>query len=600
VGISGGVVLGSETDLTAVDPVVYATASQDEDADPSLSPSITITFSVPVESVSVKIFNGLPTSQTYNITTNNPADLGSATLMPNDAAGNSGTLTIVDPSGIKQAVITSADSTEWDFSIDNINFNFSATTTVSQARNPIVAPATYDASVLNFLSELGDLVSPSSISTVLFFVQFMGSIIYSKSVGVLQDPFDPNYQQEYTPTFAQLPTIQPDSTITQQTANDANTALSDLSKAATFVQAMEVTLNRLDSAMQAGDQASVALQSADLDTWLTLSGSSLAAAGKDLDTLAHELVGVTLPTVTTQELNSFLSNIKTNGFSGLPQQEQALANLFGLSFTDEQSIVNELLSANLGSVPSSVASALQQVDTGVLGLASVYGGTAPEADATLPAVAVEGSMYNAVGSAQEITLIATEFLPAQIANAVQFGLNAQVYSCEAVGLAFAFGDENGGTGFNTNFGPANTSMPATHAGDMAFAAAAASTIFGSAATANTPGAILQFVSNWEAFYTAHGVPGIANASATQIDLAARGAAWGDAVGVALANNLGPLPGLTNNFLQDAVQGTAIYSASLASQPQAAAAQGAAAASLANAADHVQLIGVAAHPDHTIV
>jgi len=74
----------------------------------------------------------------------------------------------------------------------------------------------------------------------------------------------------------------------------------------------------------------------------------------------------------------------------------------------------------------------------------------------------------------------------------------------------------------------------------------------------------------------------AQPTADQIDLAARGAAWGDMVGVALANNLGPLLGLTNNFLQDAVNGTATYGASLTSQPQAAMSQ------------DVQLLGMAGH------
>ncbi len=79
-------------------------------------------------------------------------------------------------------------------------------------------------------------------------------------------------------------------------------------------------------------------------------------------------------------------------------------------------------------------------------------------------------------------------------------------------------------------------MPATPAGDASFAAAAANAIFGSAATAP---AILGWVTNWVTFYTANGIPGVPDATAAQIDLAARGAAWGDAVGVALANNLGP-------------------------------------------------------------
>jgi hypothetical protein len=367
------------------------------------------------------------------------------------------------------------------------------------------------------------------------------------------------------------------------------------------------TLNRLNSAIAAftlshsqDDQASVALQNADLDTFLSLSSSSLAAAAKDLNALANDMMGVNLPSVTTQDINSFLNNIKLHGFSGLPQQEQDLANLFGLSSTDKQNVVNELLSANPSDVPSSLVSALQQEATALQGLASVYGGTSPEADTTIPAVAVEGSMYNAVGSAAEIAKLATQFLPAQVANAIQHGFIPQVYASEALGLAFAFGDENGGTAFATNFGPSNSAMPATVIGDVAFALAASNAIFGGASTSNLIHVIDGFVTNWEAFYTSSGIPGISHATAAQIDLAARGAAWGDAVGVALANNLGPLPGLVTNFLADVVQGTAIYSAPLSSQPHAAAAQGAASASVASTGSDVQLTGVAAPVDHIVM
>ena len=188
------------------------------------------------------------------------------------------------------------------------------------------------------------------------------------------------------------------------------------------------------------------------------------------------------------------------------------------------------------------------------------------ANTTIPAVAVEASMYGAVGTSAEITNLVTQFLPPQVSNAIQHGFNPQVYASEALGLVFAFNDENGGVAFASNFGPMNPSMPTTAAGDAAFAAAAASTIFGSAATSNTPGAIMGFVSNWEAFYTINGVPGIANPTANQIDLAARGAAWGDAVGVALASNVGPLKAQATEFLMDAAEGIANYSASLVGQP----------------------------------
>ena len=196
------------------------------------------------------------------------------------------------------------------------------------------------------------------------------------------------------------------------------------------------------------------------------------------------------------------------------------------------------------------------------------------ADTTVTAVAVEGSMYNDAGTSAEITELVTSFLPAQIDNAMHIGLNPQIYASESLGLAFAFNDENGGHGFANTFGPSNAATPATPAGDAAFSAEAAVAIFGSAATANTVPAILEWVANWEAFYTAHGIPGVANATADQIDLAARGAAWGDAVGVALANHLGSLPGQVTNFLEDAAQGTAAYSSSLASQPTPAPFEGA--------------------------
>ena len=165
---------------------------------------------------------------------------------------------------------------------------------------------------------------------------------------------------------------------------------------------------------------------------------------------------------------------------------------------------------------------------------------------TIPAVAVTGSMDGAVGTSAEITKLVTEFLPAQVANAIQHGLNPQVYACEALGLAFASANT-----FATNFGPSNAAMPNTTAGDAAFAAAAASAIFGSAQTANTAPAIDGWVTSWKGFYTSNGVAGVPNATADQIDLAARGAAWGDAVGTALANNLGPLVAQTTNFLEDA-------------------------------------------------
>ncbi|HXR03279.1 MAG TPA: hypothetical protein VN836_01055, partial [Verrucomicrobiae bacterium] len=219
-----------------------------------------------------------------------------------------------------------------------------------------------------------------------------------------------------------------------------------------------------------------------------------------------------------------------------------------------QTIQNDYLAITRTALPVDQATAIANaIDGGTQTEAQYVNGLLSQvADTTIPAVAVEASMYGVTGTSAEITSLVINFLPAQVQNAIVNGYNPQVYACEALGLVFAFGNETGSTAFANNYGPSNAAMPNTTAGDASFAAAAASFIFGSAETSNTVPAIEQWVSNWKAFYTAHGIAGVSsNPTAQQIDLAARGAAWGDAIGLALYDNLGPFPGQITNFLEDA-------------------------------------------------
>ena len=185
---------------------------------------------------------------------------------------------------------------------------------------------------------------------------------------------------------------------------------------------------------------------------------------------------------------------------------------------------------------------------------------------TMPAIAVQASMYGSVGTSAEVDMLVNQFLPSQAANAIEFGLNPMVYNSEALGLAFAFGNGTGSTAFANNFGPTNASLPNTTAGDAAFSLAAVNAIFGSAESTDLSSAMSGWVTSWKALFTANGIPGIHTASADQIDLAARAVAWGDAVGLALDNNLGPLREQTLNFLMDAADGIANYSMPLVGQP----------------------------------
>jgi hypothetical protein len=127
------------------------------------------------------------------------------------------------------------------------------------------------------------------------------------------------------------------------------------------------------------------------------------------------------------------------------------------------------------------------------------------------ALAVDALMAGVTPSIAELTNISTNFLPTQVDNAVKSGLNPTVYATEAVGLALA-----GGASFNANFVSLSTSD---------FVTAVANN------TGVNTGAIANFLANWTAFYTA-------NPDATfglTIAQAARGATFGDSVGVALLN-----------------------------------------------------------------
>ena len=156
------------------------------------------------------------------------------------------------------------------------------------------------------------------------------------------------------------------------------------------------------------------------------------------------------------------------------------------------------------------------------------------------AMAVDSLMFGVTDNVAELSKLTNQFLPAQAANAVKFGFNPTVYAAESLGLALA-----GGNGTSNNFALTFGTL-----GIQQFATSV------SAVTGTNADQIVKFVTNWINFYTVnpsaiHGLP---------VQLAAYGAAFGDAVGVALLNPepIGPLnqpDGLPDgrfNFVQNDV------------------------------------------------
>jgi hypothetical protein len=170
------------------------------------------------------------------------------------------------------------------------------------------------------------------------------------------------------------------------------------------------------------------------------------------------------------------------------------------------------------------------------------------------AMAVDSLMFGVTDNTTELTKLATQFLPLQVVTAVANGFNPTVYAAEALGLALSGGNGTSNA-FATNFGSLSVS---------AFAQAVAT------ATGVNANAIQQFVTNWINFYTA-------NPTATQglsVTLASYGAAFGDAVGVALVNpTAANLQTLVPNALIDIAEGSYVAGTPLGPQATHALLQG---------------------------
>lgn len=130
--ISGGVILGDETNLPAqafgTPPNVYGTAGFGD----NLSSTLTISFNAafPVTQVSFPVFNGATISESYSITAYNGAAVVASQILTNLASNSSGGYAIADLSSANISSLTIAPTAlndpavnGWDFSIDSIALN---------------------------------------------------------------------------------------------------------------------------------------------------------------------------------------------------------------------------------------------------------------------------------------------------------------------------------------------------------------------------------------------------------------------------------------------------------------------------------------------
>lgn len=115
VKFQGGVILDNTASLPANQTALYGTAFFGT----SLSTSLTITFANPIQNFFLDVYNG----QTFNVNytvSDNAGNSSSFLLVPNL---NSGTTQVGFAATGSVVTITSDAGANWDFFIDNINFN---------------------------------------------------------------------------------------------------------------------------------------------------------------------------------------------------------------------------------------------------------------------------------------------------------------------------------------------------------------------------------------------------------------------------------------------------------------------------------------------
>jgi hemolysin type calcium-binding protein len=145
-----------------------------------------------------------------------------------------------------------------------------------------------------------------------------------------------------------------------------------------------------------------------------------------------------------------------------------------------------------------------------------------DVDLTTPALTTYQKMYGVAPSSAELSVL-VQFNSAQCAYGVQIQVqDPTVYVYSALGQALAEGSDTGSTAFKSTWGPIAISSDAT------FAVQAYANVFG---VASTPAQIQHFVDQlnfYESIYTASGAFGT---DANRIDLLARGAIFGQMLGV---------------------------------------------------------------------
>lgn len=129
---------------------------------------------------------------------------------------------------------------------------------------------------------------------------------------------------------------------------------------ASYADALDVTENRMLSAIKEGDQSAFELQDAQLNKVARLLGQAHTALAQAETKWAGDIVnsGLNL-SITPKQLADFVSQLSAGGVSALSPQERSILNSFTTNPTQQNAILQAVTSINLTGAPTDLVSALK-------------------------------------------------------------------------------------------------------------------------------------------------------------------------------------------------------------------------------------------------
>lgn len=153
----------------------------------------------------------------------------------------------------------------------------------------------------------------------------------STYTGCVQDAFDPNFATRYTPQFHALPSIPSSADVPAPLAALLTDALRHGSRAAGYLQAVDVSLNRYSSALRAHDAADAAAQALAVLDFVKLGRAELDVFAQDLKKSADLARGTALDQpVSPADVQAAFDAFRKNGTPAFPALERGVFAMFGL------------------------------------------------------------------------------------------------------------------------------------------------------------------------------------------------------------------------------------------------------------------------------